>query len=350
MKIGFYSNDIQFEPDSLTTRGLGGSESALINLTREWKKNNPEDKIIVYNNNSGKYKEYNDVIWKTILDFQIEQRSFDLDVLISLRDPSIFYTPYIDAKLKILWSEDNMQESRLQELKNNKYAITNIDKIFVISKFAYDDIKKSFPDSDIQIIRNGYNNTWISSKMVHRPIAVYTSTPFRGLDLLADFWPQIYEGCDKRNVLPTLRIYSGMSLYGQSDDMFKNLYTRLSKMEGVDIYPPIPQKELYKELQEASVMLYPNTHTETGCMAVTEALANGLWVVTTNKGALGEQVVTGDNGFLIDLDPNSPEYRDTFISYAITALVNKPVPYNDGLIFTWSEQANKMRESLEKKL
>lgn len=353
MRVAFYSGRMMFDPDSLTTRGIGGSESALINLTREWKKNNPNDDVIVYNNNTGKYQEYDGVKWKTTLDFNLDVRSFNLDVLVSLREPEIFTQPYIDAKLKVLWSEDNMQEQSLQELTKNKYAITNIDKIFVISQFAYNDIKNSFPDSDIDIVRNGYNIDWLSYEGLvtkDKPIAVYTSTPFRGLDLLADFWQDIYNGCVKHNVHPSLRIYSGMSLYGQSDKAFESLYMALSKMKGVDVYPPVPQKQLYIELQEASVMLYPNTHTETGCMAVTEALANGLWVVTTDKGALGEQVVSGKNGTLIEEEPHSKEYRDLFISSAITALVKQPVSDSEGLIFTWNEQAKKMRNMIKEKL
>jgi glycosyltransferase involved in cell wall biosynthesis len=349
MKVGFFSSRMPFEADTSENGICGGSELALINMTREWKRNNPNDTVIVYNNNSGKHLEYNGVKWKTLLDFQLNVRSFDLDVLISLREPEIFSLPYIDSKLKILWSEDNMEERSLQELKNNKYSIKNIDKIFVISQFAYNDIKKSFPDSDIQIIRNGYNKDWIQ-KYTKKPIAVYASTPFRGLNLLSKFWPIIFEKCLSLGVETKLKIFGGMSLYGQQEGEFNKLYKTLSEQDGVLIYKSIPQKILYEELKSASVMLYPNTHTETGCMAVTEALANNLWIVTTNKGALGEQVINGKNGYLIDGDPNSEEYEDLFISNAVTSLIKHPIPNNEGLIFSWSEQAKKMRKFLEDEL
>lgn len=353
MKIAFYSGDISFDPDALTTKGLGGSESALINLTREWKNNYPDDEITVYNNNSGRCSSgYNGIIWKSITDFNLEIRTANLDVLISLRDPSIFYMPYLDAKFKCLWSQDNMEELRLQRLSNHKYGMINIDQIFVISKFAYNDIKNSFPDSKIDIVRNGYNPDWVLEKKIikNKPIAVYTSTPFRGLDLLANFWPIIYNECNKRSVEPQLKIYGGMALYNQQEGQFKKLYDKLNDLKNVTVKGSICQKRLYEELKDVSVMLYPNTHTETGCMAVTEALANNIWVVTTNKGALGEQVVNNKNGYLIDCDPHSKEYKDLFISNAITALIKQPKPENEGLIFTWSEQAERMRKILGEQL
>jgi len=353
MKIAFYSNDILFDPDALTTKGLGGSESSVLNLTREWKKNYPEDEIIVYNNNSGKYNKYNEIIWKSIIDFHSEIRTSNLDVVISLRNPEIFYSmTYLDVKLKVLFSQDNMEEPRLQKLSNHKYGIANIDQIFVISQFAYDDIKKSFPDSKIDIVRNGYNPDWVLDKKIvnNKPIAVYTSTPFRGLDLLSNFWSIIYNECNKRGVDPQLIIYGGMDLYNQSEGPFEKLYNKLRNMKNVIVKGSMCQKKLYEELQKASVMLYPNTHTETGCMAVTEGLANGLWVVTTDKGALGEQVINNKNGYLIECDPHSEEYKDLFISNAITALIKQPKPDNEGLIFTWREQAEKMRKIIGEQL
>ena len=261
MKIGFYCNSIPFEADLLENGLAGGSENALVNIVYSWKKNNPDDEITVYNQNSEKYSEYNGITWKSIFDFNLEIRTANLDVLISLRDPEIFYMPYLDVKIKVLWSQDNMEETRLQLLSKHKYGIANIDQIFAISKFAHDDLKNSFPDSKIDIVRNGYNPEWILDKKIikNKPIAVYTSTPFRGLDLLADFWPTIYNECNKCGIDPQLIIYGGMDLYNQSKEQFEKLYNKLKNLPGTTVKGSISQKKLYEELQKASVMLYP-TH------------------------------------------------------------------------------------------
>ena len=97
-------------------------------------------------------------------------------------------------------------------------------------------------------------------------------------------------------------------------------------------------------------MLYPNHFLETGAMAVLEALANGVWVVTTDLGALGEQVKDGKNGFLISGNARSPEYKEKFIEKAIDSLTNDYMPDSTGLIFSWQEQIKLLRNYIQKLL
>jgi glycosyltransferase involved in cell wall biosynthesis len=176
------------------------------------------------------------------------------------------------------------------------------------------------------------------------PIAIYTSTPYRGLDVLAEVWPEILKRCKERGVDPTLKVITSMSLYQWSDDNFKNLYKILDSLPNVQRIDAIPQRQLYEHLKYSSVMLYPNHFLETGCMAVLEALANNNWVVTTNLGALGEQVVVGKNGFLVDGDAHSASYKEGFINASVVALTELRTPYNSGLIFSWQEQCKKLRD------
>jgi len=345
---------MSFEADSLETRGLGGSESAMLNMAFALKMTCPTDEIIVYNNNSGKYKEYKEVIFKTITDFYNDVKNFDADVLISIRQPEIFYTiPYIDSKLKILWSQDICNETELENLQKNKYGIKNIDIILANSRFSHDNIKENFPDSHIRILRNGYNSEW-SSDTKKENIAVYTSTPFRGLNLLADYWVEIYQKCRKYyDINPKLKIFGGMDLYNQSNHYFKDLYDKLSNLPNVEVFGSVCQRSLYYHLNSAKVMLYPCTYIETSCMSVLEALANKLWIITTKSGALSEQVIDDNNGNLIEYSElnNSNKYRELFIQSAIDSFRNsekiQEIPYT---VSSWDKQSKLLKCLIREKL
>jgi glycosyltransferase involved in cell wall biosynthesis len=347
MNIAFYSNRIKFDGTFLEKQGLGGSESALINLSTVWKQKYPEDKITVFNSFYRKAEEINGVIWKGVVDFKSECKNANWDVFISLREPEPLFEPYIDSKLKFFWSQDDTNEVGIQTIASNQFLQSRIDSILVISKHSYNDINRVI-STPLFLLRNGYRKDWIDLNQGERiPLAIYTSTPFRGLDVLAEIWPNVVvrynERIGDKTRSPKLKVITGMSLYQQPETNFQDLYNFIDHLAFVERHSAVPQRQLYDHLKYSSVMLYPNHFPETGCMAVTEALANNLWIVTTNLAALGEQVIDGKNGYLINGDAHSKRYKEEFVEKAADALVNCPVPDNSGLIFSWQEQCIRLR-------
>lgn len=128
---------------------------------------------------------------------------------------------------------------------------------------------------------------------------VYTSTPFRGLDVLLGVFPGL------RAAFPglTLDVFSSLGVYqvAAKDDPFGPLYERARALPGVRLRGSIPQSELANELAHADILAYPSTFAETGCIAAMEALAAGLDVVSSDLGALPE--ATMGFGKLTAIDP-----------------------------------------------
>jgi len=118
------------------------------------------------------------------------------------------------------------------------------------------------------------------------PTLAYTSTPFRGLDILLMAFPMI------RSIVPEarLRVYSSMGIYGQTDaeDQFKALYALARVLPGVEYVGPLPQAQLADALTEIDYLAYPSTFAETSCIAVIEAMSAGAHVISTGLGALPE--------------------------------------------------------------
>jgi glycosyltransferase involved in cell wall biosynthesis len=119
-----------------------------------------------------------------------------------------------------------------------------------------------------------------------RLILSYTSTPFRGLDVLINVFPEVR----REFPIAELEVFSSMKVYQEDEpgDKFAPLYHRCRQMSGVRYVGSVAQPRLAEELKAASILAYPNTFPETSCIAVMEAMAAGLMVVTTDQGALPE--------------------------------------------------------------
>ena len=104
----------------------------------------------------------------------------------------------------------------------------------------------------------------------------YTSTPYRGLQLLMAIFPLLDRPA-------RLEVYSSMATYagGDTDAAYKALYDACRNTPGSLYVGAIPQPDLVHALRRVGILAYPNIFAETGCIAVMEAMASGCAVVTS---------------------------------------------------------------------
>jgi FkbM family methyltransferase len=118
------------------------------------------------------------------------------------------------------------------------------------------------------------------------PVLLYSSTPFRGLDLLVQAFPAINASVPGS----TARIYSSMAVYqkhGENDE-YHALYDRCKQLGGFEYYGSVSQPVLAAALSQADILSFPSTYEETSCLTVMEAMASGCIVVCNDLGALRE--------------------------------------------------------------
>jgi len=165
------------------------------------------------------------------------------------------------------------------------------------------------------------------------PTLAYTSTPFRGLDILLMAFPMI------RALVPEarLRVYSSMGIYGQSDaeDQFSALYALARALPGVDYVGPLPQARLAEALTEVDYLAYPSTFAETSCIAVIEAMAAGAHVISTALGALPE--TTSGYATFVDQAASHPIMFATRYANAVADKIKSCNPDTDRV-----QRANQM--------
>lgn len=205
----------------------------------------------------------------------------------------------------ILWNQHAADQKTVSFL-NRQEERQSWDAFALVSDWQAGEYVRSFgiDRAKVGIMRNAIGpvfetltlpKPWFQSGQA--PVMAYTSTPFRGLDVLLMAWPSIR----KQAPGATLKIYSSMKVYNTGEEAHEVLYALARDLKGVDYVGSIPQPELAKALARTAILAYPNTFAETSCIAVMEAMAAGCLVVTSKLGALPETTA----GFGILQDPVS---------------------------------------------
>ncbi len=194
----------------------------------------------------------------------------------------------------VLWSHHACDQGSIQALAEQRERDAFAGYV-LLTKWQTDTYVDTFhlDPAKIRIIRNaaspafhGVERTefgWLEQGKP--PVLAYTSTPYRGLDILLLAFPMI------RERLPgaTLRIFSSMGIYDAGVwDPFTSLYALARTMPGVEYVGPLAQPELAREMAKVDIWAYPSTFAETSCVSALEAMAAGAFCVSTALGALPE--------------------------------------------------------------
>jgi glycosyltransferase involved in cell wall biosynthesis/GT2 family glycosyltransferase len=208
-----------------------------------------------------------------------------------LDNVSIFnYPSHADVNKKtVYWNQLSYDQPTVQFLKEVN-SIDVIDYFVFVSHWQSEIFRKQFgvPGYKTAVIKNaciGVDKR-ISGKRDKLKIC-YTSTPWRGLDILLSAWELINpQNCE-------LHIFSDTKIYGDDfsnseEQKYEHLYEKAKSLNGVVYRGTIPNEELRMELKEFDILAYPSTFEETSCISVIDALSAGLRVICSNLGALPE--------------------------------------------------------------
>lgn len=341
--VFFNANTVKFDGESIAKKPISGSETAVIQMAKSMRGLGWNVHVFCNTDREGifdsvSYHHFKDISprLKQITDILGE----NIDVFVSSRDTRPLNGGRPPARNTILWCHDMPGGGNYADIPK---TIPFTDYFMFVSKFQADKYKEMYniPDEKIIVTRNAVD----ADRFKERPEnkvkgrCIYSTTPFRGLDVLLGMWPEI-----KRQIPhATLYIYSGMSIYDAPETPeTSSIFELAEKMAhlGVVLNEPITQGILAKEIMRAEVMLYPSTFTETSCISAIEAQVASTPIITTRDGALPETVK--DRGVLIDGDPYSDEYQKKFIDEAVKMLTDDS--YRTSFIgandkFRWSDVA-----------
>lgn len=98
----------------------------------------------------------------------------------------------------------------------------------------------------------------------------------------------------------------------ESDSLSEKLLLEAGNDPRIVFIPGVEEHERDRLLASASVLLFPPVEPEGHPRVVLEALAAGIPIVTTNRGAIAETVVDGEHGFVLE-DPDPGRLADRLV-------------------------------------
>lgn len=302
MTIGIFCGDSweTWSPPSVT-KGIGGSEEAVIYLTRELAKLGHT--VYVWNKCDAPGT-YDGVEYIDYLDY--DERP--VDVLVGWRNEQAFKYGK-NYKLGYLWLHDTQDSRKVLEAMK-----LGANKVMVLSRYH----RRLYPmlrNEQLFLTRNGINVADFDQDVARVPHRMFWGSSYdRGLREVLENWPKI------KLEIPdaTLHIAYGwetrekMARANGPDSVkqFERVKADTEKLmdqEGITHLGRISHEQVAKELLEADVWGYPTWWPEISCITAMKAQAGGAIPVVAPTAAVAETVQYGmktDRGYYHDLTMN----------------------------------------------
>ena len=199
--------------------------------------------------------------------------------------------PLAKNKINILWQKMAPGQPHFQEFFKDPEQIKQYDYYVFNSHWNYEQFRKTFsiPHKKCTVIKNGIPDFKKRDPETPRQKIklIYHPTPWRGLSILLGAMQLI------KNPNITLDVYSSTQIYGddfkkENDQGYQALYDQAEKLPNVNYIGYKPHGYILENLHTYDAFIYPNIWEETFCISALESLACGLYVATTDNGALYE--------------------------------------------------------------
>jgi glycosyltransferase involved in cell wall biosynthesis len=307
MKIAFIDTlGLTYDGSTLSKRGLGGSESAVIRMSEELAKIGFD--VTVFNDcvsDDSRGGLYNGVNYRPVAGDgpKSNRKTYDVCIVSRSVKPIAEDWPIIaNSKHVCLWMHDTFCEGddQIEYLIN----IGKLNEIFTLSDWHtgyvthcdhgfrrnYDVLK-----NHIFLTRNGIGNMnpgWIDIREKDPNLFVFNASVTKGMiPLVKQIWPEV-----KRRIPDAkLKIVGGYYKFREAagPDQQQKDWTDLMMHYGGDIEftGVITQQEISDILRKASYMIYPVGFPETFGISTLEALAHNVPLITCQFGALEETAI-----------------------------------------------------------
>lgn len=304
-----------FDEELYKTKGMGGSETALIEMAK-WIKKLTGRRVIVFNMRDAPLTSDSGVEYIS---------THRLNEYFTQYEPAVHIAWRHNIRLtkapSYLWCHDLM----IPEVEMG----LNQDFILALTPFHRDFLASAqgVPKDRIVLTRNGINSEKLMSvpkgeKNPHK--VVFVSSPDRGLDSCME----ILDIVRASGVDVELHCFYGrenLHKYGLPDLAYK-LDKMIKDRPWVKDWGFTEQKKMYEICADAAVWLHPTTFVETFCISALEMLSQGIFPLTRRWGGLGDTLKDAESkgqAVLMDIDHKTPEDQKTWATEFLNTLALK---------------------------
>ena len=317
-----------WNPQSVEAKGIGGSEEAVVWLSRLLHQRGWN--VTVYCNCGQQEKLYHGVSWKPCW---MWNRSDKQDVTVIWRFPELAALE-INSDKVIVDLHDVISEAEFPP-----ETLQRIHQIFVKSRF-HRSLFPSIPDDKFVIVPNGIDAKLFEGSGDRDPLLlINTSSADRSLEAFLDCFEQIKQqvaGAKAQWAYGWAMWDANYSTHAQRSQWKTHMQHRMEQL-GVEELGRISHDEVASLYRKANIFAYPSEMAETDCISLSKAMAAGAIPTTTDFAALGEK--SGHGGVFIHskktkddwlqsdrfhFDITDPEQKAQFILEAVKLLKHPP--------------------------
>ena len=200
--------------------------------------------------------------------------------------------PLSKDKINILWQKNSYDQPNLAPWFKDKSNHKKYDWYVFNSNWNFEKFRMMFdiPLERSLVIKNAVDTIEPTPTTYKKgdPIKIiHHCTPWRGLSVLLGAMQLV------KNPLISLDVYSSTEVYGKNfhkktDVIYKDLYDQARQLPNVNYIGYKPNEYIKQHLKDYRLFVYPSIWEETFCISLIEAMAAGLYCVSTNYGALFE--------------------------------------------------------------
>jgi glycosyltransferase involved in cell wall biosynthesis len=192
-------------------------------------------------------------------------------------------------KINVMWQHLNSNEEACAGMKDPAF-VEQLDYLLFVSHWQYNRFKQEFniPAYKSIVIKNAVEPIpYVEKSKTGKIKLVYTSTPWRGLDILLNALLLMDRDDIELDIFSSTRIY-GDNFEKITEGMFDWLFEQARTQKNVRFHEYQPNEVVRNCVQQAHIFPYPSTFEETSCLSAIEAASAGCQIITSNLGALPE--------------------------------------------------------------